>query len=108
MSAATEQERDAEHFEEPHPALSRISLVMNRPSVRRGTDHAGSSPGNNLDESLLWDALPGYSLMSQALARPTAAPQVSSGWHTWSTRVLLVAMVVGMVGVLVVEWSAIS
>ena len=98
-----------EHFEEPHPALSRISLVMTRPSFRHGTDDAASSPSNSLDESLLWDAPPGYSLRSQALPPPAAGPQVSSFWHTWSAQVLLAAaMVLGILGVLVLEWGAIS
>jgi len=108
LSAAVEQERDAEHFEEPHPALSRISLVVTRRSFRRGTDHAASSPSNGLDEGLLWDAPPGYSLMSQAKAAPVAVPQVSSRWPTWRARMLFAATVAGVVGLLALEWSAVG
>lgn len=103
MSAAVNQERDAEHFEEPHPGISRISLVMTRPSWRRD---AASNAVQPIDERLLWDAPPGYSLTSL----PSRAPvtQLSSRQHTWRTILLAAAIVLTAATLLALEWSSLG
>ena len=103
MSAAVNQERDAEHFEEPHPAISRISLVMTRPSWKR---EAASNAAQVIDERQLWDAPPGYSLT--ILASPAPVNQVSSPQHTWRTVLLVAAMLLTEVALLALEWSSLS
>jgi hypothetical protein len=97
------QERDAEHFEEPHPGISRISLVMTRPNWMRETT---SNAVQALDERQLWDAPPGYSLTSLAPRAPSA--QVSSRQHTWRTLLLVAAVCLAEVGALALEWNSLS
>ena len=103
MSAAVNQERDAEHFEEPHPGISRISLVMTRPSWMRET---ASNALQALDERQLWDAPPGYSLA--CLASPAPVTQISSGQPTWRTLLLVSAVCLAEAAVLALEWCALS
>ena len=106
MSAAADQERDAEPFEEPHPALWRISVVMTRASGRESHDPANIA-AHALDESQLWDAPPGYSLTNHAAA-PAPITQVSSRRHTWSDLLLFAAISVAIVARLVLELRSIS
>lgn len=108
VSAAVEQERDAEHFEEPHPALWRISLVVTRPTGVREIGGVSSTAERALDESQLWDAPPGYSLTNQAPPAPPPVTQVSSRRHTWAARLAFSAIAVAIAALLVLEWSAIS
>jgi len=103
VSAAVNQERDAEHFEEPHPAISRISLVLTRPNW---VSEAASDAMQALDERQLWDAPPGYSLTS--LAFPAPVTQVSSGQHTWRTLLLVAAISLTWVALLALEWNSLS
>jgi len=96
-------ERDAEHFEEPHPAISRISLVMTRPSWMR---EAASNAVQALDERQLWEAPPGYSLTTRASQAP--ATQLSSRLPTWRTILLVAAIFLTEVALLAVEWNSLS
>lgn len=102
MSAAAEQERDAEHFEEPHPALWRISVVVTRSGCAAGAEKQVE------DESQLWDAPPGYSLTSRASLAPAPITQVSPHRHTWSARLKLAAIAVATVALIILEASPIS
>jgi capsular polysaccharide biosynthesis protein len=102
-----EQEREEdEFFEEPHPALWRISVVMTRPSSQRESD-AASAAAYALDESQLWDAPPGYSLVGQASA-PAPVTPVSPRRLTWGVKVLLAAVFVAIAAVFVLELLSIS
>jgi len=103
-----EQDRDAEHFEEPHPALWRISVVIPRSSWRHEADAAASSVEHAADESQLWDAPPGYSLTDQAPLAPAPVTQLSSRRHTWGARLLFAAIAVTILALLVLELSSIS
>jgi hypothetical protein len=97
------QERDAEHFEDPHPGISRISLVMTRPSWMR---EAASNAEQAVDERQLWDAPPGYSLTT--LPSPAPVTQVTPRQHTWRTLLLVAAISLAEVALLAVEWNSLS
>jgi hypothetical protein len=101
--AAMEQEREEdEFFEEPHPALWRISVVMTRREAEVTTAAA-----NALDESQLWDAPPGYSLVGQTTA-PAPLAQVSPRRLTWGARFAFVAISVAIAAALAFQLISIS